>query len=214
MPIAPSRPNDPLDPPVLPVNQKTPSILVVDDNRIRASIIEEGLLEAGYTHVSVVGDVNAVARVIEAETPDVIVVGLENPDRDRLEHFFALSRAVERPIAMFVDRSDADEIEAAVAAGVSAYIVDGFRKERVKPILEMAISRFNAFATLRQELKEARSALEERKLVEQAKGILTRSRGISETDAYALLRRTAMNQNRRIADIAQSLVTASELLEP
>ena len=105
------------------------------------------------------------------------------------------------------------DIEAAVEAGVSAYVVDGLRKERVKPILDMAISRFNAFARLTRELEEARGALEDRKLIDQAKAILIKSRGLSEADAYALLRKTAMNQNRKIADIAQSLITAAGLLD-
>ena len=190
------------------------SILVIDDNRIRASIIEEGLREAGHEQVHVLIDINDVARTIEAISPDVVVIDLENPNRDRLEHFFSLSRALQRPIAMFVDRSDTASIEAAVAAGVSAYVVDGLKKERVKPILDMAISRFNAFAGLRRELEQARNELGERKIIEQAKGILMRSRNLSEADAYALLRKTAMNQNRRIAEIAQSLVTAAGLLEP
>ena len=142
------------------------------------------------------------------------MVDLENPDRDQLEHFFSLSRALKKPIAMFVDRSDASEIEAAVEAGVSAYVVDGLKKERVKPILDMAISRFNAFARLTRELEEARSALEDRKLIDEAKAILIRSRNLSEADAYSLMRRTAMNQNRKLVDIAQSLITAARLLEP
>jgi response regulator NasT len=190
------------------------SILVIDDNRIRASIIEEGLREAGYERVHVATDINEVARLVEQLSPDVIFIDLENPNRDRLEHFFSLSRAIERPIAMFVDRSDTSSIEAAVAAGVSAYVVDGLRKERVKPILDMAISRFNAFARLKGELAEVRSELQDRKVIEQAKGILMRSRHIGEAEAYGLLRKTAMNQNRRIAEIAQSLVTAAGLLEP
>jgi response regulator NasT len=190
------------------------SILVVDENRIRAAIIEDGLRDAGYLRVHVLHAVNDVASTITAIAPDVIVVDLENPDRDRLEHFFSLSRALRKPIAMFVDRSDAAEIEAAVEAGVSAYVVDGLKKERVKAILDMAISRFNAFARLSRELEEARSALEDRKIVEQAKGILMKSRGLSEPEAYALLRRTAMSQNRKMVDIAQSLITAAGLLEP
>ena len=144
----------------------------------------------------------------------MIVIDLENPNRDMLENMFQLSRAVKRPIAMFVDRSDAVSIEAAVDAGVSAYVVDGLRKERVKPILEMAISRFNAFSRMARELEEARSELANRKLIDRAKGILMKSRGLSEEAAYALLRKTAMNQNRKISDIAQSLITAAGLLEP
>jgi response regulator NasT len=190
------------------------SILIIDENRIRASIIEEGLQEAGHKLVQVVGDINDVARTIEAIAPDVVVFSLESPNRDRLEHLFSLSRAIERPIAMFVDRSDQATTQAAVEAGVSAYIVDGLRKDRVKSILDMAISRFNAFARLRRELEEARTELQDRKVIDQAKSILMQTRGLGEADAYQLMRKTAMNQNRRIADIAQSLITAAALLDP
>ncbi|APF37142.1 two-component system response regulator [Chelatococcus daeguensis] len=190
------------------------AILVIDENRIRASIIEAGLREAGHDNVTLVHDVTGIARRIAEINPDVIVIDLENPNRDMLENMFQLSRAVKRPIAMFVDRSDQASIEAAVEAGVSAYVVDGLKQERVKPILDMAISRFNAFARLSRELEEARSELADRKLVERAKGILMKSRGMTEEAAYALLRKTAMNQNRKIAEIAQSLVTAAGLLEP
>ena len=145
------------------------AILIIDENRIRASIIEDGLRDAGHTLVVVLHDVNQVARTIQNCDPDVIVIDLENPQRDTLEHFFSLSRAVQRPIAMFVDRSDGAMIEKSVEAGVSAYVVDGLRKERIKPILDMAISRFNAFAKLRQELAQVRSELEDRKLVDRAR---------------------------------------------
>ncbi|HEY0854403.1 MAG TPA: ANTAR domain-containing protein [Devosia sp.] len=190
------------------------SILIIDENRIRAAIIEAGLRDAGHERVTVLHEVNEVARKIETIAPDVVVIDLENPNRDRLEHFFSLSRALERPIAMFVDRSDGAEIESAVAAGVSAYVVDGLRKERVKPILDMAISRFNAFARLKRELQDARSELEDRKVIDQAKGILMRQRGLDEAAAYGLLRKTAMNQNRKLVDVAQSLLTAASLLGP
>ncbi len=188
------------------------SIVIVDENRIRAQIIEDGLREAGHTQVTVLETREAARRIGEIG-PDVVVIDLENPNRDRLEHYFSLSRALRKPIAMFVDRSDAAEIEAAVEAGVSAYVVDGLKKERVKAILDMAILRFNAYSRLTRELEEARGALEDRKIIDQAKGILIQSRGMSEADAYALLRRTAMNQNRKIVDIAQSLITAAGLLE-
>ncbi|WFU50978.1 ANTAR domain-containing response regulator [Sinorhizobium terangae] len=188
-------------------------ILVIDENAIRASIIEEGLRDAGHSRVSIVHDVHGVGRVIERLQPDVIVIDLENPNRDLLESMFQLSRSVKRPIAMFVDRSDSSMIEAAIDAGVSAYVVDGLRQERVKSILDMAISRFNAFSRMERELAEARSELADRKVIDRAKGILMKSRGISEEEAYKLLRTTAMNQNRKIAEIAQSLVLAAGLLE-
>jgi two-component system, response regulator / RNA-binding antiterminator len=190
----------------------SPRILVIDENRIRAAVIEAGLREAGYLHVTLVHDVKGIASRIAEIAPDVIVIDLENPNRDMLENMFQLSRAVKRPIAMFVDRSDTASIEAAVDAGVSAYVIDGLRKERVKPILEMAISRFNAYSRMERELQEARSELENRKLIDRAKGILMKSRGMTESEAYGLLRKTAMNQNRKIAEIAQSLITAAGLL--
>ncbi len=196
------------------MKSQTLAVLVIDENRIRASIIEAGLREAGYGNVTIVHDINGIARRISEINPDVIVIDLENPNRDMLENMFQLSRAVKRPIAMFVDRSDEASIEAAVDAGVSAYIVDGLKQERVRPILKMAISRFNAFARLNRELEETRGELENRKVIDRAKGLLMRSRGISEEEAYALMRRTAMNQNRKIIDIAQSLVTAIGLLDP
>ncbi|MBY5868579.1 ANTAR domain-containing response regulator [Rhizobium leguminosarum] len=188
------------------------TILVIDENAIRASIIEEGLREAGHVRVTVVHEVNGIARIIETLMPDVIIIDIENPNRDMMEHLFQLTRTVSRPIAMFVDRSDTASIEAAVDAGVSAYIVDGLKKERVKPILDMAVSRFNAFNRLRRELADARSALEERKLVERAKGILMKMRGLSEEEAFALLRQTAMNEKKKMSEIAQSVVTAAGLL--
>ena len=190
------------------------SILVIDDNAIRASIIEAGLLEAGHERVQVIVDIEDVAQKIGAIAPDVVIIDLENPNRDVLEHFFSLSRALKRPIAMFVDKADLSSIEAAVDAGVSAYVVDGLRKDRVKPILDMAILRFRAFSRMQDELEAARSELQGRKVIDKAKGILMKTRNISEDEAYALLRSTAMNQNRKIAEIAQSLVTAAELLGP
>jgi len=187
-------------------------ILVIDANRIRASIIEEGLREAGHDRVTVIDDTGQLVRRIVDLDPDVIIIDLEDPNRDVLEHMFQVSRAVTRPVAMFVDRSDQPMIEAAIEAGVSAYIVDGLKKERVKPIMDTAISRFAAFERLRRELLDTRSQLADRKSIDRAKGILMRSRGIGENEAYQLLRRTAMNQNRRIAQVAESLIVAAGLL--
>ena len=198
----------------MPARPTTLSILIIDENRLRASVIEAGLREAGYDNLTLIHDVSGIARRIADVEPDVIFIDLENPNRDMLENMFQLSRAVKRPIAMFVDRSDQAAIEAAVDAGVSAYVVDGLKRERVKPILDMAISRFNAFSRMKRELEEARSELENRKLIDRAKGILMTTRGMSEADAYALLRKTAMNQNRKISEIAESLITAAGLLAP
>ncbi len=188
-----------------------PNILVIDGNPDRAAVVERGLVEAGWVRVSTIGpSVNLLAR-IQALAPDVIIIDLENPDRDTLEQMFQVSRVVQRPIAMFVDQSDSQMIHAAIEAGVSAYVVDGLRQDRIKPIVETAITRFNAFDRLRRERDEAQSKLQDRKQVEKAKGLLMKHRGLSEEDAYTLMRRTAMKQNRKLSDIAQSVITAFEM---
>ena len=187
-------------------------IVIVDKNPVRAAILEDGLREAGHVHVVRIDETSHLLARIYAIDPDVILIDLENPSRDVLEQMFQVSRAVKRPVAMFVDQSDSASIEAAVDAGVSAYIVGGLRKERIKNILDLCISRFNAFARLQDELERTRTALDERKAIDRAKGILMRARNLTEQDAYALLRRTAMNENKKIADVAQSVITAAELL--
>jgi response regulator NasT len=187
-------------------------IVIVDKNPIRAAILDDGLREAGHVHVVRIDDTSHLLARIYAIDPDVILIDLEEPSRDVLEQMFQVSRAVRRPVAMFVDQSDTASIEAAVDAGVSAYIVGGLHKERIKNILDLCISRFNAFARLQDELDRTRTALEERKVIDRAKGILMKAKKLTEENAYALLRKTAMNENKRIAEVAQSVVTAAELL--
>lgn len=188
-------------------------ILIIDENLTRASTLQDGLAEAGYGHVILLNDrANLLRQIVDAD-PDVILIGLEDPNRDVLEQMFQVSRTVRRPIAMFVDQSDSSMIEAAVDAGVSSYIVDGLRKERVKPILDLTISRFRAFKRLEDELEKTRQELDDRKIIERAKGILMQRQGLSEQQAYTTLRKTAMAKESRIADIARSVITAAELLD-
>jgi response regulator NasT len=188
-------------------------VLIVDQNVARSSILEEGLREAGYTDLVVVRDMQNLMRRILEEEPDVILIDLENPNRDVLEQMFQVSRLVSKPVAMFVDRSDAGMIEAAVDAGVGAYVVDGLRKERVRSVVDMAISRFRAFERLRNELDSTRQQLADRKIIDRARGILMRQRGIAEEEAYQLLRRAAMQGNLRLVQVAQGVITAAELLK-
>jgi response regulator NasT len=188
-------------------------IAIVDESPIRAAILADGLREAGLTHVELISDTHNLLARIYALDPDVIVIDLESPSRDTLEQMFQMSRVVKRPVAMFVDQSDAASTQAAVDAGVSAYIVDGLKKERITNILDLCISRFNAFSRLQSELESAKGALEERKVIDRAKGLLMKVKGLSEEEAYALLRKTAMNENKKIAEIAQSVVTAAELFK-
>jgi two-component system, response regulator / RNA-binding antiterminator len=188
-------------------------IVIVDESPIRAAIIEEGLREAGFSQVVHIAEMANLLVRVYAVDPDVIIIDLENPSRDVLEQMFQVSRVVKRPVAMFVDQSDTASIQAAVDAGVSAYVVDGLKKERIKHILDMCVSRFNAFTRLQDELDRAKSALADRKVIDRAKGILMKARNVTEEEAYALLRRAAMNENKKIVDIAQSVVTAAELLK-
>jgi response regulator NasT len=187
-------------------------IAVVEENPIRAEVLLEGLREAGHRDAILIKHTKRLLQAIYDMDPDVVVISLENPSRDTLEQLFQMSRAVKRPIAMFVDKSDRAAITAAIDAGVSAYVVGGLQKDRVQSILDVCISRFNAMARMEEELERAKSALEERKVIDRAKGILMRAKGLGEEDAYRLLRKTAMNEKKKIAEIAQSVVTAAELL--
>jgi response regulator NasT len=191
----------------------TLKIIIVDENPIRAAILEDGLHEAGFTQVECIRETHSLLARIYTLDPDVILIDLENPSRDMLEQMFQMSRAVKRPVAMFVDQSDAASIQAAVDAGVSAYIVDGLKKERINNILDLCISRFNAFSRLQAELDRANDALEERKMIDRAKGILMKAKNLNEDEAYVLMRKTAMNKNKKITEIAQIVITAAELLK-
>ena len=188
-------------------------IVIVDESPIRAAILKEGLRDAGFTSVEHIPEMhNLLARIYRID-PDVILIDLENPSRDVLEQMFQVSRAVRRPIAMFVDQSDAASIQQSVEAGVSAYIVDGLKKERIKPILDLCISRFNAFSKLQDELDRTKSALEDRKILDRAKALLMKAKGLTEEEAYVLIRSTAMREKKKIGEIAQSIITAAELLK-
>lgn len=187
-------------------------IAVIDESAGRAAVIKEGLDEAGLTDTVVITERTGLLARLEALAPEVVLINLENPGRDVLEEYFAVSRALSRPIAMFVDQSDAEATGAAVDAGVSAYVVDGLATNRIKPVLELAIRRFQAFSKLQADLEEARSALATRAVVDRAKRILMAKRGMDEPAAYALLRGHAMQSNRRIVEVAQAIVTAEEVM--
>lgn len=187
-------------------------IAIVDESPARAAVIREGLESSGLHDIAMLSERAELVARIEAFAPDVILMDLANPQRDELEELFAVSRALARPVAMFVDQSDDAAMEAAIDAGVSAYVVDGLRAERIRPIVELAIKRFNAFARLKSELDEARSALAERKAVDAAKALLMKKRGLDEPAAYAQLRKAAMDSGRRISEVADALLTADKLM--
>jgi len=186
--------------------------MIVDENPERAALIEASLAGEGYEIVArVIGRADLQATVNRVE-PDVIVIDMECPDRDTLEDMSRITRERRRPTVMFVDRSDSESIRAAVQAGVTAYVVAGLSPERVRPVLEVAIARFTEFEELRRELESARSNLEDRKVIERAKGILMKRRGLPEDEAFRLLRKMAMDRKLRLAAVARELVAAAEVL--
>lgn len=192
---------------------KTLKIVVIEPDATRAVEITGALKEGGWANVLVMSEPSSLGRVLAHTDPDIVLIDLANPDRDTVEHLSMMSDAKSRPVAMFVDRSDESLSKAAVAAGLSAYVVGGLQIDRIKPVLETAIARFQLISQMASELSAAKQALADRKTVDRAKGLLMRARGLSEDEAYTLLRRTAMDQNRKVADVASALVTASELLK-
>ncbi|MCI5097226.1 MAG: ANTAR domain-containing protein [Rhodobacteraceae bacterium] len=188
------------------------TVVVVEQNRDRAIAIVDALKETGNVDVHVISEASGLARKIAIHSPDIVLIDIDNPSRDRLEELTIASGPMDRPVAMFVSGAAGQLAKAAVEAGVSAYVVDGLQAERIKPVIDTAIARFQVLRQMRTELEETRRALEERKVIDRAKGLLMKAKGIPEDQAYALLRKTAMNQNRRVADVAEALVTASGLL--
>ena len=189
------------------------TIIIVERDRERATMIVDALREFGGHDIHIIGSGASLARRVAEMRPDLVLIDAGDPSRDALEELTLAAGPLERPVAMFVDRSDQGSTRAAIEAGVSAYVVDGLRAERIRPILDAAIARFHVFQRIRSELAATRAALEERKLIDRAKGLLMRAKGISEEDAYALLRKTAMDQGRKLAEVAQALVMTADLLK-
>jgi two-component system, response regulator / RNA-binding antiterminator len=187
-------------------------IAIVDESAARASVIRDGLSAVEDCEIFVVTDRRGLIARIEEIAPEIVFMDLGNPSRDVLEEYFVVSRAVARPIAMFVDESDDESIAASVEAGVSAYVVDGLSANRIRPLLDLAVRRFNAFARLQADLADARGKLAERESIDKAKRILMDTRGLPEPKAYAEMRSAAMKQGRRIADIADAIITAQVLI--
>ncbi|MEP5155359.1 ANTAR domain-containing protein [Planktotalea sp.] len=193
--------------------QEDLKILVVELDQAKARDIIDALKDGGWNDVTVISSEGALERTLKQQDPDIILIDLANPSRDTLEHLSLVSNARKRPVAMFVDQSDEGMTEAAITAGLSAYVVNGLQKDRIKPVLETAIARFKLNAKMQSELDAAKQALLDRKTIDRAKGLLMRARKISEEEAYGLMRKTAMDQGRKVTDVATALVTAAELLQ-
>ena len=178
----------------------------------RSRSLRIGLLQAGYNIVAVLPADMFLPHQLAQIQPDMVIIDAESQARDTLEHVVMATRDDRRPIVMFTDDSDTSHVRDAIAAGVTAYVVAGLAPERVKPVLEAALARFQVEESMRQELADVRSQLHERKLIERAKGLMMTRQGITEEVAYARLRRGAMDRKLRLADLAQRVIDAADLL--
>ncbi|HLN25257.1 MAG TPA: ANTAR domain-containing protein [Patescibacteria group bacterium] len=187
-------------------------VILVDDEPDRAVQVEDALRASGCVMVGRFGTGTDLSRLVTELRADVIVVDIASPDRDVLENMRQVTYDQARPVVMFAQDGHANTIRAAIEAGVSAYVVDGLTPDRVKPVVDVAIARFAQFQQLRSQLDKATSSLAERKLVERAKGILMKRRRCDEDEAYGLMRKMAMDQKSRLADIANKIIEAADLL--
>jgi len=178
----------------------------------RSRSLRIGMLENGYNIVAVLpADVFLPDRLAQI-SPDMIIVDAESQARDTLEHVVVATRDARRPIVLFTNDEDTSHVRDAIAAGVTAYVVAGLAAERVKPVLEVALARFQHEETLRRELADARMQLSDRKVIDRAKGILMRRHSLPEEEAYARLRKTAMDKGMKLADVAQRIIDVADLL--
>jgi response regulator NasT len=187
-------------------------VMLVDHDPGRSAILEQALKDAGHTVIGRIADDSSLAAEVSRLQPDVIIIDMESPSRDTLEQMREISRDRPKPIILFSGKRDSDYIQQAVQAGVSAYVVDGLSQDRVMPIVDVAIARFREFQALKNELEKTRNQLADRKLIEKAKGLLMQRKGMSEHEAYRVLRTTAMSRNSSIAEVARTLLSLEDLL--
>jgi len=187
-------------------------VMLVDDSPGDVSPLRDNLLQSGYDVVEVTSSADVLLDRVAAMQPDVIIIDSDSPTRDTLEQLSFVSARQPRPIVLFTEDRESATIQAAIKAGVSAYIVAGMQPERLQPILDVAIARFEQDRALREELKTVQGRLVERKVVERAKGILMQQKGVSEDEAFRLMRKLAMDRNRKLLDVAQQIIDVSDLL--
>jgi response regulator NasT len=181
-------------------------IMLVDQNPGRSAILEQALSDAGHRVVARVDAGRSLLRDVQDHQPDIVIIDMESPGRDTLEQMREIGRDQPKPIILFSNKRDGEYIRQAVQAGVSAYVVDGLSRERIMPIVEVAMARFREFEALRQELQDTKNQLADRKVIDKAKGILMKRNGLSEEDAYKLLRKAAMDRNLRVVEVARTLL--------
>jgi response regulator NasT len=182
--------------------------MLVDDDPARACLVEERLWASGYDVVAVIGSAADLLLRIDRHLPDVILIDLQSPDRDVLESLSIVTRHNPRPVVMFTQQDDPDYINQAVEAGISTYLVGDMDPRLVKPVIDVAIAQFRSFQRLRDELDSTRVQLEDRKFIEQAKGLLMAYRNIGEEEAHRAMTRLAMDANERLPEVARRLVAS------
>jgi response regulator NasT len=187
-------------------------VMLVDENQERAVPLKQVLDEAGYQVIAYISDMADLNKEVARLNPDVIIIDIDSPSRDTLEHIAVTSRDDPRAIVMFTHDGDTEKIRSATRAGVSAYVVGGISNERLKPIMDAALARFDEYRELRLQLDVANNKLAERKVIEKAKGILMQRRSVTEDEAYQALRKMAMDRNERLGEVARQVVEAAQLL--
>ena len=187
-------------------------VMIVDEVVERAEVLQRALTQTGYEVIAYMPSTFDLHRQVRACQPDVVIIETDSPDRDTLENLCVVSRDEPRPVVMFTHDGDSEKIRAATDAGVSAYVVDGMSAERIGPIIDAAIARFEQYHALKRELDDIEEKLADRKVIERAKGILMKSRGLGEEEAYRALRKQAMENNARLAEVARQVVAVASLL--
>lgn len=187
------------------------NVVIIDRSPERGQLLIEGLTEAGLESVTLIEEGTDLLARIQNLNPDVILIDLENPRRDTVEQMLRVSEQVKRPVVMFADESEPDLIRKAMKAGVSAYIVDGLHKSRLTSIIEVAVARFEQYCAVEDEVERLQTALDERKDIERAKGLLMDARGLNEQAAYKMMRRAAMNEKRKMIEIARVIISAHRM---
>lgn len=187
-------------------------VMIVDEVVERAEVLQQALVRGGYEVIAYVPSTFDLHRQVSALKPDIVIIDTDSPDRDTLENLCVVTRDNPRPVVMFTHDGDGDKIRAATQAGVSAYVVDGMSAERIGPIINAAIARFEQFHALKRELDEIEEKLADRKVIERAKGILMKSRKLSEEEAFRALRKQAMETNSRLADVSRQLIAVAGLM--
>lgn len=187
-------------------------VMIVDNDLERTSPLKQSLLDTGFDVIAHLDDtMNLDAACCELQ-PDIVIIDTDSPSRDTLENICVMTMHAPRPIVMFTHDDDRAKIKSATQAGVSAYVVGNIPNERLRPVIDAAVARFDEFKQLKAELQEANLKLSDRKVIERAKGLLMKQRGIEEDEAYSLLRNMAMQKNMRIATLADQVVEAAKLL--